>query len=1612
MPNYPTDFSVQFLDENNEIVKQVIGHDPVNILFVHFDGTIETITPFDPLPPYELADKTSSIELYADGSVSTYRYSDTTTAEAPYVRIEYAHVPPEQRATFGEDNQYSNGPVTYSESFLNGVKETKTFVDGVPVTYSVTKLNNVAQEVFKLEGAVSNTGIATITLTNLDHPGGIMVSGQGGLVGLLTLDTAQLISDNGIGLIGQDGGTLVGQDGGSLISDAGWTFDATRSSSLISDNGIGLISDNGAVFAPIAANLVGQDGGTLQAYDAAAAALNIMASMRGYRAYEGPSTFEEIGDDYGEAISDDDLGSIDVGETVTGSLEEVGDSDWFAVTLEAGKEYTISMRGLDSGNALLRDPSLTLRDANGVAVEVNGTPVADEDGGIGRDARITFTATTSGTYHIVAGSDGDAYRGAYELEVKASPNAAFVKSAAVMDIAATPLGSAPVMAHITAGAYAGGFVLAWIATSDGQHAAPNYSDYHLQVQIVMADGTIVDLDPREQYTTYSPDHANPFYDADDGHPSITVFDDGSFTVSYNDSSYGDPRHRTTLLRMDADGQPVSTSTMIPGGASVYGSSGGDVVTLANGDDLTVFHRFGVDGVSDITNIQVSLNGGAPITIATGTDMQGWSAMYQRFTTAATAFGNGAVAVWTEGYGDTGTIVEPGGSAPTHFGVRGAVLSSSGTVLATFDVNEQVEFAQYINNGSQIVDLGDGRFVVAWTSDNAGRILDSYFRVFSYDDGTVTPVTGDVAIGALAMDDASIVALPSGGFVIVYARESDIRMQTYSDAGVPIGNETVVATGGYAGGTSAVATEDGRIVVAFHQGGGIKLQYMEPNQAPTDITLSTDHIAENGPVLSFVATLGTVDGNGITDSFTYSIVDPDGKFYISGNELRAYNPFNYEQAQSHTVTIRTTDSAGITLDETFTIHVDNVNENPTGLTIDQLFPSESAAVGSVLATLTATDIDNAGSFTYALVDQNGQALTGSPFVIDGNQLKLASALDYEGTNGFTIYVRVSDGTLSTGPYNTAPFPDARVSIYVQDVDDTAPHNIRLSNFTDDEFEVDEDVAVGSDLLTLITSDRDSFGEENFTYQILNSDGTFRLEVDENGYTHLVLNRALNFEAAAEHTLSLRVSDPGGRSYDETFTIDVGDVNEAPIITGGGTRKDISVPVGTSINTILYAIAATDPDGDSISYGFRGFDGTFFFDMDAQGNMRFESSPGFATTYNFEVYAYDGQYATYQDVRVTVTSAPPANNAPVIYGNPSITAQVNENATQVVMVEAADADFDTLTWSLGGPDASKFKIVAISNSYVGIEFKVAPDFESPTDVGSNNTYNVAIIATDPDGDWDSQSIAVQVQNVSETPPMPPSITSNGGGATAKININENLLAVTTVAATGTGPITYSLSGADASDFTINASTGQLSFRSPADFEAPADANKDNKYLVTVHASNGTSSDSQALTVNVRDLQAPAKTGSNKRDKLNGTASEEKLDGKEGNDTVKGLAGGDTIVGGKGADKLYGGVDGVSDTFAFLKGDSGIAAGKFDQVFDFVSGIDRIDLSGIDGDPARGQQDLRFVTKFAAPGTKTDGQIRFVDAGNHVNIEIDLDGNKKADMIIQVMNVDTLLKSDLIL
>ena len=173
-----------------------------------------------------------------------------------------------------------------------------------------------------------------------------------------------------------------------------------------------------------------------------------------------------------------------------------------------------------------------------------------------------------------------------------------------------------------------------------------------------------------------------------------------------------------------------------------------------------------------------------------------------------------------------------------------------------------------------------------------------------------------------------------------------------------------------------------------------------------------------------------------------------------------------------------------------------------------------------------------------------------------------------------------------------------------------------------------------------------------------------------------------------------------------------------------------------------------------------------------------------------------------------------------------------------VTATDPDNDTLTYSLGGTNAASFGIVATSGQ---LQTKAELDFEI------KSTYTVTVTATDQGHLSDITTVTITVTNVDETPSVSGQISisykENGTDAVATYTASDP---------DGTS-ITWDLLGDDNSLFSIS-TLGVLTFKIAPDFEAPADANTDNEYLVTVQASDGSNTDTQPVTVTVTNVNEP--------------------------------------------------------------------------------------------------------------------------------------------------------------
>ena len=456
-----------------------------------------------------------------------------------------------------------------------------------------------------------------------------------------------------------------------------------------------------------------------------------------------------------------------------------------------------------------------------------------------------------------------------------------------------------------------------------------------------------------------------------------------------------------------------------------------------------------------------------------------------------------------------------------------------------------------------------------------------------------------------------------------------------------------------------------------------------------------------------------------------------------------------------------------------------------------------------------------------------------FSLSGNTLSFTGTANYESPNDtnkdsvYEVSVTVSSRSVSKTQ-----------AIYVQVAD--VPEAPVISNASIDN--VKENI---TSVATISASDEDAGSV--LTYSLLDSGGAKDeklLSINESGVVTLI--SAPNYESPSDFNLDNTVEftavvSDGSLAAQADYSFEIIDVNESPSIA---TTKISDIAEGVSS---IATISASDPDaGASLSYSLVDSNGAkdegLLSINSSTGVVAFIAAPNFETPTDvgadnkieFSVLVSDGSLEVSQDYLFSITNV---NEAPTIS---SSSFSIAEGSTAIGTIAASDPDVSsTLSYAISETDSSKFSINTSSGAVV---FLSPPDFESPTDNGLDNTYNFTVTVSD--GSLSStQSIAVAVGNVNEAPSF--SIASaqsyvENSGATISVVANDP---------DASSSLTYTLSGADASKFTIS-SSGVLSFSSAPDYEIPSDSGSNNIFNLSVAVFDGVNSSSVALVISLTD------------------------------------------------------------------------------------------------------------------------------------------------------------------
>ncbi len=307
-----------------------------------------------------------------------------------------------------------------------------------------------------------------------------------------------------------------------------------------------------------------------------------------------------------------------------------------------------------------------------------------------------------------------------------------------------------------------------------------------------------------------------------------------------------------------------------------------------------------------------------------------------------------------------------------------------------------------------------------------------------------------------------------------------------------------------------------------------------------------------------------------------------------------------------------DAATNPLGATFTGQVYTTNFVPTDITLSVENTDENNELTATVAALTTTDADAGDGHTYSLVAGTGDTDNAS-FTIDGTSLRANNiSFNFEDRASYSLRLRTDDS--KGGIYEEA------FTFTINDVNEV-PAMLSLSNSNIDE---DDNAQTVGDFSTL-----DQDGGDNFTYTLVAGTGDDdNAEFTISGST-LSTAGLINFEEGATRSILVRVTDSGGLSIDQQFTITIGEVVIEPLrqyeanIPGGAVRNIFS-PNGDGVNETWVIEDLLDNPVNEVKVYAQG--GKLIFSQvnyqnDWDGTFKGDPIPD--GTYYYEINVYDGE-----------------------------------------------------------------------------------------------------------------------------------------------------------------------------------------------------------------------------------------------------------------------------------------------------------------------------------------------------------------------------------------------------
>ena len=406
----------------------------------------------------------------------------------------------------------------------------------------------------------------------------------------------------------------------------------------------------------------------------------------------------------------------------------------------------------------------------------------------------------------------------------------------------------------------------------------------------------------------------------------------------------------------------------------------------------------------------------------------------------------------------------------------------------------------------------------------------------------------------------------------------------------------------------------------------------------------------------------------------------------------------------------------------------------GVSTTRSIAENTAAGTNIGAPVSATDQDVNDTLTYTLGGTDAAA-----FDIDSatGQLKTKVSLNYETKNSYTVTLTVSDGKLTD---------TITVTINVSNANE-APVFADGSSTTRS---IAENIGAGVNIGTQVSA-TDVDGD-TLTYILSGTDAT-SFDIDSTT-GQLKIKSTLDYETKNSYTVTITASD-GSLTGSISVTINISNVNEAPkFVDGSRVTRSVTENTATGVE-IGDAVAATDPDNDTLTYSLGGTDAASFGIDSETGQLKTKATLDYETKriYIVTLTVSDGTLTDIITVTINITDIDETipNRAPIFTAGSTTTRSIAENTHAGVnigtAVAATDADDNTLIYTLGGTDAASFDIDSETGQ---LKTKTALDFET------RNTYTVIITVSDGTL-TDTITVTINITDVVEVPSTPATTTS---------------------------------------------------------------------------------------------------------------------------------------------------------------------------------------------------------------------------------------------------------------